>query len=135
MASYFNWMWEVYRSPDTRPILMWTGILFALGAAQALYGLAVSSLGLVADAFHMTFHCFALLISLWGTTYTRKAPSPSFTYGYDRYEVLATFSNALFLIFVVMFVMAGALRQLLFGEEPALEAGSALLLEFALMSE
>lgn len=60
----------------------------------------------------MAFHCMALATSLVGILYARKGRTFRFSYGYERYEVLATFSNALFLIFSCLFVMVGAVHRL-----------------------
>ena len=37
-----------------------------------------------------------------------QPPTFAFSYGYERYEVLAAFSSALFLLFVCVFVLGGA---------------------------
>jgi hypothetical protein len=56
--------------------------------------------GLVSDAFHMGFHCLGLMASLAGMILSRKSPSFEYSYGYDRFEVLAAFAACTCLIFV-----------------------------------
>ena len=108
------------RSQETRFLLTFIGVQLALFIAQSAYGVYSDSLGLLAGAFHAAFHCTALLTALWGTLHARSGGSGSstrartfaFSYGFERYEVLASFSNALFLIFVCLFVFTGALHRL-----------------------
>lgn len=91
-----------------------------------------SPAGLIADSFHNAFHCIGLTISLVGMLYGEHPPSFAFSYGYDRHEVLAAFSNALFLIFLCLFVMFGALHRLF--EPSHIVPESARILEFGLTS-
>lgn len=56
--------------------------------------------GLINDGFHMMFNCIALSITLVAMVLARKGPTFGYTYGYDRHEVVAAFSNSMFLLFV-----------------------------------
>ena len=66
------------------------------------FGFASNSLGLISDGFHMGFNSFGLVISLLAMQFSRKSPTLNYSYGYDRHEVLAAFSNAIFLTFVLI---------------------------------
>jgi cation diffusion facilitator family transporter len=90
---------------------------------------------LITDAFHMAFHCIGLAISLFGMMHARRTPpSFAFSYGTDRYEVLAAFSNALMMVFVCLFVIAGALHRLVEGaKEEAIGSHSNALFFFGLL--
>ena len=48
----------------------------------------------------MMFNCVALSITLLAMVLSRKGPTFGYTYGYDRHEVVAAFSNSMFLLFV-----------------------------------
>lgn len=126
-----GWLSQAIDGPDTRRVLGVASLLGGFAVVQALYGLKAGSLGLVSDSFHMFFHCAALLVSLIGMIAAAErgasAVSFAYSYGYDRHEVLAAFSNALFLIFVGLFIIAGAVGRLF---EPSLVQPSALLFEF-----
>jgi cation diffusion facilitator family transporter len=81
-------------------------------------GLWINSSALLAAGFHMVFHFGVLGTSLWSlvTSTSNKGRSSSrpfaYSYGFERYEVLSSFSNTLTLIFTCIFVMAGALGRL-----------------------
>ena len=59
----------------------------------------------------------------------------AYSYGYDRAEVLAAFSNALFLTFVCLFIVAGAAGRVVESGTPGALASlrSARILEFGVL--
>ncbi|XP_022930157.1 metal tolerance protein C2-like isoform X5 [Cucurbita moschata] len=66
--------------------------------------------GLVSDAFHLTFGCGLLTFSLFSIAASRSKPDHVYTYGYKRLEVLAAFTNALFLLFLSFSLAVEALH-------------------------
>ncbi|KAM3223162.1 hypothetical protein ACQJBY_056862 [Aegilops geniculata] len=86
-----------YRWLATRPMRR-LALLLALNAAYSAVELAVGLLtgrvGLVSDAFHLTFGCGLLSFSLFAMAASRTKPDSTYTYGYKRLEVLAAFTNA-----------------------------------------
>lgn len=121
---------EIVRRRDSRRILTFASLLLAFAVVQAAYAVKIDSLGLLSDALHTLFHVGAIAISIFGSVYARRPASFAFSYGFHRFEILAAFSNSLFLIFVVLFVTAGALRRLM---QPALWPDSSTLnLEFGI---
>jgi cation diffusion facilitator family transporter len=112
-------------------VFWFTCCLAAFAVIQAGYALTIDSLGLLSDAMHMFFHVGALGISLIGMVYARRPATFAYSYGFDRFEVLAAFSNSLFLIFVVLFVLAGALQRLL--QPSVFDTDAALNLEFGII--
>ena len=107
--------------------------------------------GLVSAAFHTLFDVCALAIALLAMVYARKRPSESYTYGvrfaitraahtrclklqFDRFEVLAGFTNGIFLGFVATFLFTESFHR--FWKPPelhgcALAARAALAIRFA----
>jgi zinc transporter 5/7 len=83
-------------------------------------GYMSNSLGLISDAGHMFFDNASLFLGLYASYMARWKPDERFTYGYARYEVLAGFVNAIFLIFVALSVVMEALERL--AEPPAIRA-------------
>ena len=60
----------------------------------------------------MFFDNASLFIGLYASYMARWRSDAVFTYGYSRYEVLAGFVNAVFLVFVGVSVVAEALERL-----------------------
>jgi len=112
-ASLSSTAAAVWRAPDGRRIAVFATALAALAAVQAAYAVTADSLGLLSDACHTAFHAASLAIAAGGMVMARAPPTFEFSYGFDRYEVLAAFANAMFLIFVALFVVAGAAQRLL----------------------
>ncbi|EEF31669.1 cation efflux protein/ zinc transporter, putative [Ricinus communis] len=82
----------------------------AYSTAELGIGLFTGRVGLVSDAFHLTFGCGLLTFSLFAMTTSKKKPDRVYTYGYKRLEVLAAFTNALFLLFMSFSIAVEALH-------------------------
>ncbi|KAL0555202.1 hypothetical protein IC582_009141 [Cucumis melo] len=78
--------------------------------AELAIGLLTGRIGLVSDAFHLTFGCGLLTFSLFAISASRSKPNHVYTYGYKRLEVLAAFTNALFLLFLSFSLAVEALH-------------------------
>ena len=84
---------------------------------EAVGGWLANSLTLLADAGHMLLDASALGLSWLAMRLSRRESSARLTYGYDRFQVLAAFINAL-----ALFVLAGAIVYEAFGRLGAPEA-------------
>ncbi|CAL1370989.1 unnamed protein product [Linum trigynum] len=73
-------------------------------------GLITGRVGLISDAFHLTFGCGLLTFSLFAMAASRKKSDHVYTYGYKRLEVLSAFTNALFLLFMSFSLAVEALH-------------------------
>lgn len=82
----------------------------AYSTAELAIGLITGRVGLVSDAFHLTFGCGLLTFSLFAMAASRKKPDGVYTYGYKRLEVLSAFTNALFLLFMSFSLAVEALH-------------------------
>jgi len=78
---------------------------------ETVAGLWLGSIGLLADALHLLFHSVALFIALYGVLSSKRSATFSHSYGFARYEVLAAFSNAVLLLFLQLFLLAGVLHR------------------------
>lgn len=79
---------------------------------EIVVGFTSNSLGLISDAGHMFFDNASLFIGLYASYMARWKSDARYTYGYSRYEVLAGFVNAIFLVFVGISVVMEALERL-----------------------
>ncbi len=81
-------------------------------AGEAGVGIAIGSLGLVADAGHNLSDVLSLALA-WGASHlARKPPQGRFTYGYARSPILASLFNALLLFGAMAIVAWEALHRL-----------------------
>ncbi|XP_010672644.2 metal tolerance protein C2 [Beta vulgaris subsp. vulgaris] len=82
----------------------------AYSTAELFIGLLSGRVGLVSDAFHLTFGCGLLTFSLFAMATSRRKADRVYTYGYKRLEVLSAFTNALFLLFMSFSLAVEALH-------------------------
>ncbi|CAH9068213.1 unnamed protein product [Cuscuta epithymum] len=82
----------------------------AYSTVELCLGLFSGRVGLVSDAFHLTFGCGLLTFSLFAMAISRRKPDGTYTYGYKRLEVLSAFTNALFLLFLSFSLAVEALH-------------------------
>ncbi|XP_026428022.1 metal tolerance protein C2-like [Papaver somniferum] len=82
----------------------------AYSSAELFVGVFTGRVGLVSDAFHLTFGSGLLTFSLFAMASSRQKPDGVYTYGYKRLEVLAAFTNALFLLFLSFSLAVEALH-------------------------
>ena len=84
----------------TRTLFYYILLLIVFSILELLYGWKSGSLVLTTGAAHGSFHVFSLCSSLMIMLFARASPTLEYTYGYDRFEVLAAFSNTLLAVFV-----------------------------------
>jgi len=73
----------------------------AFVVVEAVFGFAVNSLALVADAGHNLSDVLGLGLAWGAFALSRRAPSSRRTYGMRRSSILAALFNALFLLFAI----------------------------------
>ena len=72
----------------------------------------------------MCFGSAVLLLSLVALLHSRRPPTPSFTYGFARMEVLAAFTNGVYLLFLAFsFALEASGRAALELEKEGRERG------------
>ncbi|WMV19345.1 hypothetical protein MTR67_012730 [Solanum verrucosum] len=77
-----------------RRLFLLISLNVAYSTAELCIGLLSGRVGLVSDAFHLTFGCGLLTFSLFAMDASREKPDRVYTYGYRRLEVLSAFTNA-----------------------------------------
>ncbi|KAK8970506.1 Metal tolerance protein C2 [Platanthera guangdongensis] len=95
---------------QVRRLALMISLNVAYSTVELMIGLLTGRVGLVSDAFHLTFGCGILTFSLFAMTAAQKKSDVIYTYGYKRLEVLAAFTNALFLLFMSFSLAVEALH-------------------------
>ncbi len=105
--------------------LRWALVLTAvLLVAEVVGGIVSNSLALLADAGHMLTDVGALGLSLFVAWFSRQPSSPSKTYGYLRWEILAAFLNGAALLLISALIVWEAIGR--FRAPEPLAAGTML---------
>lgn len=76
-------------------------------------GVAVGSLALLADAFHMLNDIISLAVGLWAVKAAQRSSSDKYSFGYLRAEILGAGFNAVFLIALCLSIVIEAIQRLI----------------------
>lgn len=78
---------------------------------EVVYGLISNSLGLLSDGAHMLLDCSAILIGLYSSYLSDKNSDSKYNFGYKRSEVLGTFVNSVFLVFISLYIVFESIER------------------------
>lgn len=94
---------------------MWLalGVLGVFTAVEAVGGFWANSIALLAEAAHMLADCGSLVLAIIAVRVSQRPPRADRTYGHQRYQPLAAYTNGLVLLAITVGVVAEALRRLL----------------------
>ncbi|MFT4223003.1 cation diffusion facilitator family transporter [Dysgonomonas sp.] len=92
----------------TISFILITGFMFV----EFVGGYLTNSLALISDAGHMLSDAVALGLSLSALIFGAKAATPSKTYGYKRFEILAALLNGIVLVLLAVFICKEAIERL-----------------------
>ncbi|MBS7808596.1 cation diffusion facilitator family transporter [Variovorax sp. PCZ-1] len=79
--------------------------------AEAIAGIVLNSLALLADAAHMFTDAAALAIALAAVRIAKRPADAKHTYGYHRFEILAAAFNAILLFAVAFYILFEAYQR------------------------
>lgn len=81
--------------------------------AEVFGGLVSGSLALLADAGHMFSDAFSLGLALFAFYIGNRVPDSRRTFGYQRFQVLAAFTNGLTLLGIAAWILISAIQRFL----------------------
>lgn len=90
-------------SRDQKKLLALILSLSGLTAVEYFYGFLAVDVRAVADSVQATLHIVALCVSFFAIGLALQPKDEAFSYGYDRVEALAAFTNCCFVILEVTF--------------------------------
>jgi cobalt-zinc-cadmium efflux system protein len=106
--------------------LLWAAVLTTVTmVAEAAGGIVSGSLALLADAGHMLTDAAALALAWLAVRIAKRPADWKRTFGFDRFEVLAAFTNGLALFFIAIAISYEAFSRLY---EPVAVAGNTMLI-------
>ena len=109
---------------DTRRALFVALLLsFTILIAELTGGVLFRSTALMADALHVVTDILAILFSFLALVVSARPPTGSLTYGYHRFEVLASLVNGLSLLGIFGAIMYEACQRIL-APEPIYVTGT-----------
>ena len=98
---------------DNEKRVLWAFVLTAgFMGAEVAGGLISGSLALLADAAHMLTDAASLALAWIAFRIARRPADPRRSYGYDRGQVLAAFTNGAVLVAIVLWIFVEAVQRL-----------------------
>ena len=109
---------SLFSSPDTTSLSLYTSVKLLYTLLLFLVGVVTSSPTLTSLSFHTLFSSTALSFSLYAMVLSRSShPSSAYSYGMARHQLVAAFTNAIFLFFVSTFMVMELFHALVKGVE------------------
>jgi cobalt-zinc-cadmium efflux system protein len=112
-------------SRNERRLLLAAALTTTTMLAEAIGGWVSGSLALLADAGHMLTDAAALFLAWMAVRIGRRPADWKRTYGFDRFEVVAAFTNGVALFFISAFIFYEAVQRIY---EPVEVLGSTMLI-------
>lgn len=104
---------------NKKSLLLSLGIITTFLVVEVIGGIMTNSLALLSDAGHMLSDSSALLFSLIAMHFASRPSSPTKTFGFYRFEILAALFNGVTLILVSIYIFWEAYERLLAPPEVA----------------
>ena len=80
---------------------------------EIIFGLISNSLGLLTDGAHMFLDCSAIIIGVYSSYVSERPADRNFNFGYYRADVIGTFINSVFLLFIALYIILESLERFL----------------------
>ncbi|HEX5469127.1 MAG TPA: cation diffusion facilitator family transporter [Gaiellaceae bacterium] len=114
---------------DRRILGISLALLLAFMVAEVVFGIAASSLALLADAGHMLTDAAALGLALFAAWAAALPARGRFTFGFARAEILAAQANGISLLLIAAWILYSAVRRLI--DPPEVEGAIVLFVAIA----
>ncbi|MBT0727204.1 cation transporter [Rosenbergiella australiborealis] len=97
---------------NQKKVLISFVLIFTFMIVEFAGGIYAGSLALMADAGHMLTDAFALALAWAAFYFGQRQPNNRLTFGYIRFEVLASLFNAMTLFLIAIFIVYEAWQRL-----------------------
>lgn len=106
---------EQSRSKKALWITLFLTLFFTI--VEIIGGLLSNSLALLSDSAHMVSDVIALGLSMTAIYLATREPNKKYTFGYLRFEIIASFLNGLALAIIAVGIFIEGIRRFIFPEE------------------
>ncbi|GET89776.1 cation transporter, putative [Leishmania tarentolae] len=119
-------MFTLFSNSRERRLFVFLLLTLSIMLLEFIYGLAVNSLGLISDSFHMMLDGASIVIGLYAAYAASWLPDEkTHPFGYARYEIFGGFINGILLLFISLYVMVESVQR--FVDPPEIEGPYLLL--------
>jgi cobalt-zinc-cadmium efflux system protein len=117
MYDYHHLRHEKEQSRTGKTLWFVLGITLFFTIVEIVGGILSNSLALLSDSAHMISDVFALSLSMTAVYLSRRKSNARFTFGYLRFEIIASFINGLALTIIAVGIFIEGIRRFFFPEE------------------
>jgi solute carrier family 30 (zinc transporter), member 1 len=103
-------MFKLTRTHRLGAMLVMTGLYFVV---ELVVGVTTGSLALLADSFHMLSDVLALTAAAVALRMAKRSATATFTYGFQRAELLGALANGIFLLALCFTIAVDAISRLI----------------------
>ena len=98
---------------------LWTTLILTLffTIVEVIGGIISNSLALLSDSAHMISDVFALGLSMLALYLAKRPPNEKYTFGYLRFEAIASFLNGLALVIIAIGIFIEGIRRFIQPED------------------
>ncbi len=117
MYDYHHLSHEKQQTKSKKTLWIVLILTFFFTVVEIVGGLLSNSLALLSDSAHMISDVIALGLSMAAIYLARRPPNARYTFGYLRFEIIASFLNGLALAFIALGIFIEGIRRFIHPEE------------------
>ncbi|CAD8082233.1 unnamed protein product [Paramecium sonneborni] len=102
---------------DSKKLMIQLSLNFSFMFVELIYGWISNSLGLITDSLHMLIDSSALAIALFASFMAKRKANSTYTFGYERVEILSGYANGVFLLFAVVEIISESFERVITPQE------------------
>lgn len=111
MYDYHHLNHAKKQSKSTKTLWITLILTIFFTAVEIVGGLLSNSLALLSDSAHMVSDVLALGLSMFAIWLATKSPNAKFTFGYLRFEIIASFLNGLALMIIAVGIFIEGIKR------------------------
>ncbi|CAK88879.1 unnamed protein product (macronuclear) [Paramecium tetraurelia] len=102
---------------DSKKLMIQLSLNFSFMFVELIYGWISNSLGLITDSLHMLIDSSALAIALFASFMAKRKANSTYTFGFERVEILSGYANGVFLLFAVVEIISESFERVITPQE------------------
>ena len=107
----------INKKKNLKKLIVYLLMNFIFMFVEVFYGLISNSLSLLSDGAHMLLDCSAIIIGIYSSYLTEFPPNKIYEFGYLRSEVLGSFINSVFLLFIAIYIFFESIERFISPKE------------------
>lgn len=125
LQTFLSELGTIVQLKEAKKILIFLGLNICGTLTLLLWCHHTNSMALTAYTYLSFFDMFSLLICLLSIWVRQQQPTPAFSFGYERFEVLATFASTMLAQLGALFIVKESIERMI--QQPEVHTGRLLV--------